>query len=296
MKKELKYLIYFAITVLIINWGGQKILLYGINKFYGLNLYSEILILDNSRLMLAIDKQKLENELNVSVAKYTREGVDVYDKYFMLKQVLDSKYGDSIQIALYGVDQFTFGNEESSANAYKLFYPFMDEPVMDEYIKENASDWRDYYSHKFFPLYRYTDQLINASIRGWFNDYSNKKQGTLDIEKYRKSNPARDVSMHPDLIETFRKTMDLLMERNIRVILVSVPIVDALNNYDPENRDKVIRFLEEYAAANERIEYWNFNPKFSSDYSLFFDPVHLNPQGQEIFTQEIINRLKEHYD
>ena len=296
MKKELKYLIYFAVVVLIINWTGQQVLLYGINKFYGLNQYSEMLILDNSRLMLAIDKQKLENELNVSVAKYTREGVDVYDKYCMFKQVLDSKYGDSIQVVLYGVDQFTFGSEESSANAYKLFYPFMDEPVMDEYIEKNASGWRDYYSHKYFPLCRYTDQLINASIRGWFNDYSNKKQGTLDIEKYRKSNPGRDVSMQPGLIETFGKTMDLLTERNIKVILISVPIVDALNNYDPENRDKVIRFLEEYAATNERIEYWNFNPKFSSDYSLFFDPVHLNPLGQEVFTQEIISRLKEHYD
>ncbi|MDL2323425.1 SGNH/GDSL hydrolase family protein [Bacteroidales bacterium OttesenSCG-928-A17] len=292
MRKEIKYLIYFAVVVLILNWTGQKILLHGINKFYGLNQYAKVLILDSSRLMLAIDKEKLEENINLPVAKYTREGVSVYDKYFMLKQVLDSKYGDSIQVVLYGVDQFSFAEEKSSENAYKLFYPFMDEPVMDEYIRENASDWRDYYSHKYFPLCRYTDQLINASIRGWFDDYSNKKHGILDIEKYRKGNPRRDVSMQPDLVETFKKTMNLLLERNIRVILITAPIVDTLNEYNPENRDKVIRFLEEYAADNNLIEYWNFNPELSSDYKIFFDPTHLNPQGQEFFTQKIINKFK----
>jgi len=292
MKKEIKYIIWFVIVLLSINFVGQKVLLYGINKFYGLKQYSKLLIVDASKLMLAINKQQLEDGTDLLVSKYTREGVTVSDKYYMLEQVFNTKYVDSIQIVLYGVDQFTFSNERTSENAYKLFYPFMDDPVMDNYVKENASDWRDYYSHKLFPLSRYTDALINASIRGWRNDYSNKKDGVIDIEKYReRSRTGRQIYMQPYLVDIFEKSMQIITDKNIRVILISSPIVDVLNDFYQEERDSVIRYFEEYAENNDLIEYWNLIPEYSSNYSIFYDPIHLNPQGQEIVTREIISRI-----
>jgi lysophospholipase L1-like esterase len=34
--------------------------------------------------------------------------------------------------------------------------------------------------------------------------------------------------------------------------------------------------------------YWDMNPEYSERYELFFDPIHLNPQGQKVASDKII--------
>lgn len=299
MNKQLKYLIVFSLGFVLINYVGGKILLHGINQFYGLNQHSDILMIGHSHLMLSVDKQVLEDETGLKVSKYTREGVNVIDRYTMTKQYLESPYSDSLQYVLYGVDQFTFTGKGLSENSYKLFYPFMDEKIMNQYIKESEETTWDYYIHKLLPLTRYTDALINASQRGWRNDYSNFKIGNLDVAELKaqiatgKSHHNREIIVEEDLLKIFKETLEMITNRGIRVILVNTPVVDVLNDVDKDGYDSLIQLLREYAEGNSLIEYWDFNPQFSHDYSIFFDPIHLNPKGQQVITQELIKQLNE---
>ncbi len=268
----------------------------GINKFYGLTQYSEILLIGHSHLMLATDKKRLEEETGEKVSKYTREGVNVVDRHYMVEQYLNSEYSDSLKVVLYGVDQFTFTNAGLSDNSYQLFYPFMDNPTMASFVKEKETNVYDYYTHKWLPLTRYSDVLINASLRGWRNDFSNYKLGKIDIEAFKqqvRSNKQfnRDIEMDSTLIFVFKQTMDQIRQKNIRVILVNTPIVDALNQANSDY-NKVITFYQEYAQTHEGVEYWDLNPEYAGNYSLFYDPIHLNPEGQKVITGELIKRLK----
>jgi hypothetical protein len=296
--KNWLYIISFVVFFILIDYAGGKILLAGIEKFYGLKQYSDILLIGHSHLMLATDKDLLEQETGMKVSKYTREGVSVYDRYFMVKQYLDSKYSDSLKVVLYGVDPYSFVKTGLSEYSYTLLYPFMDDPLIDAYIKENAVGERDYPTHKLFPLTRYSDILINASLRGWRNDFSNYKAGAMNIgagnaaeaidKKYRRS-----IEIDPELLAVFEETMRMITGRAITVVLVNTPIIDALGWWKDANPEKVIRFYQDYAASHERVEYWDFNPGYSSDYSIFYDPIHLNPKGQQLITGELINRLNQ---
>ena len=124
----------------------------GLNRYFGLNQHSEVLLIGHSHLMLATDKAKLETALNCRISKYCREGVNVADRYQMVKQYLESLYSDSLKIVLYGVDQFMFTGTGLSSNSYKLFYPFMDEKILINIFMIIQTDTIIGYTSCFVPL------------------------------------------------------------------------------------------------------------------------------------------------
>lgn len=268
---------------------------YGAERFYGLNSHSEILLIGHSHLMLATDKEAIERELGVKVSKYTREGVNVIERDMMIEQYLDSGYSDSLKICLYGVDLCTFTGEGLSENAYKLFYPFMDNAMIDSYIRDNAS-LSDYWSHKLLHSLRFNDDgAINGALRGWIGDWSNKKSGVIDIEGYRNrliDGNERHIDMNPELMEVFTNCVHMLTSRGIRVILVNTPTLDLLNEFEPEKFDEMTSWYENFARKDDMVEYWDFNPEYSSCHKLFYDRLHLNMDGQRVITGELVNRLK----
>ncbi len=276
-----------------------RILLNGIQQFYGLRQHSEMLIIGHSHIMLALDKDKLEKDTKMKVSKYTREGVSVYDRYYMAKQFLDSPYSDSLKITLYGVDRFSFVESGLSQNAYKLFYPFMEESIIDTYIKENVADTWDYYCHKYIYTTRYSDALLNASLRGYRNDFSNYKIGQLDVNLLRKqlagseSQFNREIEMDSTLIDIFEKTIRMLTDRGIRVILINTPVVDLLSFGSQDMGSPVIQYFSDFTATHPNVEYWDFNPEYASDYSIFYDPIHLNTKGQQCITEKLVDCLNQ---
>ena len=45
--------------------------------------------------------------------------------------------------------------------------------------------------------------------------------------------------------------------------------------------------FEKYASADEGVIFLNYNTEFQNRHELFFDPIHLNPMGQEAVTQRL---------
>lgn len=296
-KQVLIYITVFLGVFFLTDQIGGRIILRGIEKFYGLNQHAEMLIVGHSHIMLAVDKDGIEKETGLSVSKYTREGVNVFERFEMIKQYLNSPYSDSLKCILYGVDQYSFVKDGLSKQSYKQFYPFMDNRVMDEYIKCSAENTKDYLIHKYIRLSRYSDALINASIRGYRNDYSNYKIGDIDAEALKekmnsgKLKSARKLVDDKELMSVFDETVRFVTERGIRLVLVNVPIIDFLKEYDADGSQRVISVFEAYAATNPLVEYWDFNGQYESDYSIFYDPIHLNVKGREIMSKEIARKI-----
>lgn len=296
VKTFILHIFLFIILFLVIDFSISKTLEKGINTFYGLDSHSHILFIGHSELMLAVDKVKMEEELHCKISKYTREGVNVTDRLAMIKHYFDLPSSDSLKMLVYGVDQFIFTGEKLSANSYKLFYPFMDNKIIDEYVKENASSIYDYLSHKIVRTSRYTDLLVNAAFRGYMRNWDNFKVGNVNIEQLKSdlaNGAERTIKFEEDNIKAFEETLSFLQQKGVRVFLINTPMVDLLNEAEPEKYAQIISMFKNYESQYSNLVFLDFNRKeFTADYSLFFDYIHLNKKGQEIVSKAIIQELK----
>lgn len=280
----------FFIADNLVNWTMMK----GIDNYYGLDQPSEILLIGHSHLMLATAKERLEKGTGMKVSKYCREGVNVTDKKAMVEHFLGSANTDSLKYVLYGVDLATFTGDGLSKNSYKLFYPFIDDNQVGQYIRSQA-DPVDFWLHRLIKSTRFNDDGIkNSAGRGWLDNWDNLKTNTIDVEAYRKrlaNGDERRIQMNPVLIEQFQQTIGLLTSRGAKVILVNTPTLDLLNDFEPEKYEQVMDWFHEYADSDENVYFWDFNPRYQSDHNLFSDRLHLNRRGQETITGELIERI-----
>jgi len=297
MKTILK-IVLILISILMADFLISWFMKQGIDKYYGLKQDSKILLIGHSHLMLATDKEQMEKDLKVKVSKYCREGVNVGDKDIMIKHFVNSKNSDSLKLVLYGVDLYTFTGEGLSKNSYKLFYPFLDNKFVDEYVKSQTSPF-DYWERKIFKSYRFNnDGIINSAFRGWLNNWENFKSNTININAYKRflaTGQERHIQMNPFLIKKFDESVTFLTNKGIKVILVNTPTLDILNQREPEAYENIILWFKKYAEKNSLVEFWDFNPKYQADYSIFSDRLHMNKKGQFIISKEITDRIYEQY-
>ncbi len=298
MRKSNRLLVTLAaavVTFFIVDNLANLLMMRGVERFYGLDDKSDILLVGHSHLMLATDKERMEKELGLKVSKYCREGVNVSDRKMMVEHFLNSGCADSLRYALYGVDLCTFTGDGLSLNSYKLFYPFMDNRYVGCYI-QSQSDGTDYWLHKLVKTTRFNDEgLKNAVVRGWAGNWDNFKNGTIDTETYRQkllNGEERHIVMNSELMSQFRETVKMLTDRGVRVILVNTPTFYMLNEYEPEKYREMIDWFADYADSNDLVEFWDFNPQYAHDDAIFSDRLHLNRHGQQIITMEIVNRIK----
>lgn len=292
--KKIVILFLALATFILFDALCAKFLLYGLNNYFGLNQNARILLVGHSHLMLAADKTVFEDELSCKVSKYCREGVNVYDRKRMVEHYLSLPEKDSLKVVLYGVDQFMFNPNGLSENSYKLFYPFMDNEKMDEYVRVNT-DIADYWLHKIIQSSRFNDGLINSSFRGWKNDWNNYKIGQIDVAKLEEdyqNRTLREIEVDPRMKEVFEETLQLLTTKGIHVVLVNTPIAKQLNEFQPELYESLIAYFRSLAQESACISYWDLNPEFSDNYQIFYDYIHLNRLGQKIITKELIRLTK----
>lgn len=280
----------FIISFVVLDYVVAKVLEYGLYRYYGLGTSGEIALVGHSHLMLGVDKTQLEQNLEVeNIAKYTREGVNVIDRYYMIKQLLEKNR--NLKTVIYGVDAWTFSGEGLSKNSHRLFYPFLDDNNIEEHIKSNDT-YMDYLSKKLIKTSRYNEQLIAGSFRGLLGKWDNLKFGKVDVSKLDReihNGSYRKINNSPKNIKFFEKTMDLLKRHEVSIVLVYIPVIDKLEQVQQEQFDATMEIFKSFEGDN--VKFINLQKPWSADYNLFYDPIHLNPTGQKIITNELSKRL-----
>lgn len=297
MWRKILLILICIVAFFLIDFATAKFLHKGLERYFGMDENAEILLLGHSHLMLAADKEMLEDSLGCKVAKYCREGVDVKTRQMMLKHYLSLSEKDSLKVVIYGVDQYMFNPNGLSENVYKLFYPFMDNQEVESFVKENAGT-KDFWMHKLIRTSGYSDGLINSAIRGWMCNWSNYKIGAIDIHAIREGDPGkqlRPIIVDEELKHIFEESIDMLTNRGVNVVLLNTPIIKEYNDFGREKRDCLINYLQTLSDTNEHVYYWDLNPEYAERYDLFFDPIHINNVGQPIITKEIINLYRDQF-
>lgn len=294
MKTFLIKLIIFIALVFTIDRGLNFFLKEGMYRYFGLDKSAEVLLIGHSHTVLGIDKEIIEDKLNINVAKYARAGANLLDRKLMIQQYF-KLYPSSAKIVIYDVNAHLFTKGGLSRNSYQLFYPFMDMKVVNNYILEANPAWDELIIRNIFKTSRYSEMFIAQSMRGWLKKWTNFKKGTVDIERLKKeisSGLSRKIEFYEKSISLFKETLELIKEEGATVVLAYIPTVDILNESEPLKYKQTIEFFEQIAKDDKNIYFFNYNEKFSHQHDLFFDPVHLNPKGQKIVTEKIIENIE----
>jgi hypothetical protein len=293
LKKLATILMLFLLFFFIADFLVAYFLGCGLKKYYGIENSAQILVNGASQVMLAVDKDLIERETGMRVAKYTREGVNISDRELMIHHFFSEKKS-SAKIVVYGVDQFLFTDEGMSENSYTIFYPFMDNKEISDYIHTYTKEWYVYKIHQYIRCSRFDLYLVNSAIRGFLGDWSNKKKGEVNISSL-KSNIAngsvRKINSKATNIATFQKTMQFLESKNITVVLLYIPYVDILENNDSKMQETK-NIFKKYSSDHPAVRFIDLTYPASSEHSWYFDPNHLNPKGQKELTEIVISELK----
>ncbi|WP_010520646.1 hypothetical protein [Aquimarina agarivorans] len=291
-KKKFIYIIVGFLSAFFLgDYVVGAILSGGLDKYYGLNSNAELAIVGHSHLMLGIDKQKIEQELNIGVAKYTREGVNLDERKIMIDQLLEAN--KNIKTIIIGVDAWSFTDEGLSANSYKLFFPFMEYHSINDYLKEE-SDWQEYVTKKMVRTSRYNELLLGGALRGYLGNWSNLKNGKVDVPNLKeqiKSGVYRKITINNSKVNTINKILNTLEKNKIKVILLNVPTIDIMIDAQKEKATEVFGELNKVAKKYKNTTFLNLQEPWSHKYDLFYDGIHLNPEGQKVITAEIVTYL-----
>ena len=294
-RRNLVRVLLFAALFLVIDLVISVVLLEGVERNYGLKSDADVLMIGHSHLMLAVDKVMLEKDTGLKVAKYTREGVNMADRRVMAEQYFRTCAAKP-KVVVLGIDPWLFTGEGLSQNSWLLFLPFMDDLAVREYIKSSAPDRFDYLRYKYIRTSRYNVQLFNASARGWLKNWNNLKFGTIDTVRYGSEGALRDfrpITFSKELMNDFSSALDFFRNEDVRVILFNTPVWQPLINVQKSEYDRAIFLIDSIAqrhcAAAEIID---LVPEFSGRSELFFDPIHMNPEGQRAVTEALAKCLK----
>ncbi len=283
----------FSLLFVVFDRLAAEFLVKGLERSYGLDMPAEVLCIGHSHTALGIDKNALERRLGVPVAKYARIGANLADRLAMIRQYLE-KQPSSVKILVYDVDAHLFTGKGLSLHSYTLFYPFMDSPSADTYVRSCAS-FADYHIRHVLKLRRFDLETCNAALRGWLRVYANLKSGTVDVERLKKEIAAgqiRHISFDDDGIKCFEETLRFVLGKGIHVVLLYIPTIDLYNQVEPAQYVHAIRLLRDFSAQFNNVTFLDYNPLFAQRYQLFYDPVHLNPYGQQLVTEKLIHDLK----
>lgn len=292
MKRRILQLMTFMTILVALDWAVAAFFQKGLEHYYGLDQEADILIVGHSHMMKTCNKRMLEEGLGLKVSKYCREAVMVPDRYAMVRQFLDTQQDHSVPIVLYGVDPRMFFDGQLSYNSYKLFYPFMDDPAMDELVRREAVKWHDYPIHKYIRSSRFPDFMMYRSARGWLNYWDSLSDGVISEEKWNKPHPW-DVYMPEKTVRIFHETVDLLLENGCHVVLVYPGTIQAYQKSNPEAHEFMMNYFRTMADNHPGIDFLDYGPIFSHRREYFEDSVHINRAGEKVFVHHLIKDLQE---
>lgn len=264
----------------------------GLHNYYGLKVPSRIALVGHSHLMLGVNKAEFETKLGQKVSKYTSEGVNVSDRKLMIEYLL--KVNPNTRVLIYGVDAWMFTGEGLSKNSYKLFLPFMDDLIVQNNIKSMASP-EEFWQKRFIKTTRYTETSINSALRGQLGNWSNYKLGYVDTAQLKKNvelGSYRKINSEAENRKIFEETISQLVKKNVKVILVYVPTISFYNHAEPSKFKKELDYFRCIANTSNGIEYLEYLVNWESQFNFFFDPIHLNPEGQTAFTEAFSQDLR----
>jgi len=243
---------------------------------------------------MGIDEVQLERVLGVPVALFAIRGASAADRLMMLRYYFARQPG-SVRAVVYGVDAHSFSDAGLSFNSYQNLFPFIGDPEILAYIKRLSGSRSEYVLRRWICATRYNEFTASLAVRGYLRNWANFKLGTANIDRLARQvrqGQFRRIGFDADNVAQFGQAAEFAAAHHATLFLAYIPTVDILNQAEPEKFQRSLDLFRGYAASNTNVIFLNYNEALQSRHELFWDPTHLNREGQKEVTARLAEDLK----
>jgi hypothetical protein len=261
---------------------------------------SDILIYGSSRAWVHFNSTMMSDSLLIPTYNLGIDGHNFWLQYLRHKMVLESNTKPKLIIV--SVDMFTL---QKVKNLYNLeqFLPYM---LWNRNIKNATSSYEGFVSADYvIPLIRYYGKKkeIETAMRFFSGHLSNpvsrvkgyeglNRIWNKDFNKAKSSMEGYKVKIDPESVLLFEKFIAECKLENIKLIFVYAPEYIEGQKFT-KNRDEVFAIYKKYSNQYQIPFYDYSNDTICFQRNYFYNSVHLNKTGAELFSAKFIDTLRQ---
>lgn len=314
MKNFLLKLSVFLLPIVILSFPLDYVVTHGLKKtrykdfaewndiFEG-RINADIIISGSSLAWIQISPRILDDKLRCNSYNLGMDGSSFNSQYY--RYLAYEKYNRKPKIIIQTLDQGTLKKSAALYN-YQQFLPYLDEPSVSDAVfgYQNGISKKD----KIIPFEKYIGEydLAAVGISEFFDikKFSNEKykgyrgreaaSNYTGIEKALESGKKVTINVDDASIKLFETFLKYCKESGIKLFLIHTPIY-TLNQSVIANYREIILIYKNLAEKYDTpILNYSDNP-ISYRKDLFYDGVHLNKQGSELFSEVLADDLIHKY-
>jgi hypothetical protein len=260
---------------------------------------ADIVIYGSSRAWVHIDPTMISDSLTVSCYNLGINGHNFWLQYLRHQLLLEKN--TKPKLIIHSLDAFTLQKNEDLYNA-EQFLPYMlwNTQIKEATISYNGFPLVDYE----IPLIRYygRQKAINTAFELYTNPQKNivqrikgyqgqNRQWNSDFEKAKSKMKGYNVKIDPPSLLLFENYLKECKSKNIQIILVYTPEYIEGQQF-VKNRDSIITLYHKF-SKKYKIPFYDYsNDTMSYQKKYFYNSLHLNKNGAELFTHKLIDTLK----
>ena len=269
------------------------------NDLFEGKINSEIVIYGGSKAWVQIDPAMIGDSLNTTAYNLGIDGHNFWLQYLRHKILLANNIKP--KLIIYSLDEFTLKKVPDLYNEDQ-FLPYM---RFNDEIKSATISYKGYNSWDYdLPLMRYfgKEDAINNALRMFLNPSSNpvtrvkgyKAQDiewTNDFENVKKEMQSYYVKIDQPSVILFEKFLNECKKEGIKVVFVYSPEYIEGQNFI-KNRSEIMELYSKFEKKYDVTFYDYAKDSMSYQKKYFYNALHLNKTGAELFTRKLIDTLR----
>ena len=261
---------------------------------------SDIIIYGNSRAWVQFNPTMMTDSLHLPTYNLGIDGHNFCLQYLRHRMLL--KNNSKPKVIIVSIDMFSL---EKRKDLYNLeqFLPYM---LWNAEIKSATSGYEgfDFMDYEI-PLVRYygKTEALETAIRFYSGHLSNpicrikgyqgrNESWNTDFDKAKLTKKNYEVKPDPETIILFERFITECIAGNIKLVFVNAP--EYVNGQEfIKNRAEVLAIYTKLSKQYHIPFYDYSNDAISFQKKYFYNTVHMNKMGAELFTAKLIDTLKQ---
>jgi len=270
------------------------------NDIYNSKANCHIAIYGSSRAWVHIDPTIISDSLNITAYNFGIDGHNFWLQY--LRHLEFIKHNKKPKIIILSVDVFSLGKR---IDLYQpdQFLPYM---LWNKNIKEFTGSYIGYNKIEYYiPLIRYNGkfEVLKTSLKNLLkiHTYTKRfrnngfkgvdKEWNTDFKIAKSIQKSYEAKLDQQSIELFETFIQECKNTDIRLVMVYTPEYIEGQKF-VSNREKILNIYKEISNKYQLTFYDYSNDSICFDRNLFYNSLHLNKKGSEIFSKIFAHDIK----
>lgn len=270
------------------------------NAIFEGNVNSDIVIYGNSRAWVQFDSTMMSDSLHIPTYNLGIDGHNFWLQY--LRHTMLLKKNKKPRIIIVSIDMFSLQKRKDLYNS-EQFLPYM---LWNKEIKMATIGYEGFKRVDYeLPLIRYygRTKAIETAFRFFSGHLSNpvcrirgyqarEESWNTDFDKAKLAMSNYVVKPDKSTLALFERFLDECKLQNIKLIFVNAPEYIEGQKFI-KNRVEILAIYRKYSKLNNIPFYDYSNDIISFQKKYFYNTVHMNKTGAELFTAKLIDTLKQ---